>query len=169
MIEWTKNQLACPACLHLATVFRMCELLLPIVLSCSALAEALRQQEKSHPASCYIFIMPEHLQWSLNWFSCCLSPTIPFHPIPNCQMNPSQKTLSLVIFFFSIHRCGFHGLATISTFQKEKKKLKVPELNVILDTQVITVVEFLGVPKAPVTLVCFQQLIMSNKLPRLQT
>lgn len=83
MIEWAKNQLARHTWMCLATFFKICGLLLPIVLSCGALAETLRQQEKSHLASCYIFIMPELSQQSLNWFSCCLLPAISFYLISN--------------------------------------------------------------------------------------
>ena len=141
MIEWAVKESANHAWMCLATFFSTCELLLPIVLSCGALAETLRQQEKSHLASCYIFIMPELLQQSLNWFSCCPSPAISFHPIPNCYINLSQNTLIPVMFFFSVHHCSWHGLSTPhQPFQKNPKnkkkkntKLKVSKLNVIPD------------------------------------
>lgn len=67
----------------LVTVFRMCGLLLPIVLGRGALAETLRQQEKSHPASCYIFIMPELYNSLLIGFPAAYHP-LSFYAIPNC-------------------------------------------------------------------------------------
>lgn len=127
-----KRQLASPGWMCLGAVFRMCGLLLPFVLSWGALAETLRQQEKSHPASCYIFIMPELLPQSHNWFSCCRSSTISFYPIHNMLINLSQKTPALSYFSFQSITVASEGwLSSQPPFQKEKKKPRVPELNVI--------------------------------------